>query len=128
MIEKVLCIDDDQITLMLCSYTIKKAGFAELIDTCEDAKKALNYFENLKESEMKSPQLIFLDLNMPGMNGWEFLDVFNRDLRHYFPDTKVVILTSSINPEDKKKSESYQNIIKFIHKPLNTEHLEGLCT
>lgn len=126
MIEKVLCIDDDQITLMLCAYSIKKAEFAKSIETFTDAKGALTYFKNIKESGMESPQLIFLDLNMPGMNGWEFLDAFNHEFSNFFPEIKVVILTSSIDPEDKKKSYSYKNVINFIHKPLNTEHLNGI--
>ena len=75
MLERILCVDDDPITLMLCKKVIEKSTFSKEIDTAVNGEDALKYFDNLITTKAKYPQLIFLDLNMPIMNGWEFLDI-----------------------------------------------------
>ncbi len=79
MLDSILFIDDDPITLMLCKMVIKKTSFSNEIATSKNGEEALQYFNLLKQLDhnnefKKQPQLIFLDLNMPVMNGWEFLD------------------------------------------------------
>ena len=82
MLDSILFIDDDPITLMLCKMVTKKASFSNEIATSKNGEEALQYFNTLKEigpnNELKKqPQLIFLDLNMPVMGGWEFLESFS---------------------------------------------------
>ena len=73
------------------------------------------------------PQLIFLDLNMPIMNGWEFLDVFSQEnYKSTFFDTKVIILSSTIDPSDYQKAKGYQMVSHFLSKPITVEMLENL--
>ena len=83
MLETVLCVDDDPITLMLCKKVIMKSNFSKNIYSAINGEDALKFFDNLinkQDSEIKDfPQLIFLDLNMPVMNGWEFLSVFSKN-------------------------------------------------
>ena len=109
MIKKLLCIDDDVTTLMLIKMVTEKASFAKDVVTASNGKEALEYYHDLlKQPSGKQadyPQLIFLDLNMPVMNGWEFLDEFVRSIYPHFPETKVVILSSSANPVDKEKAK-----------------------
>ena len=105
MLEKVLCIDDDQITLKLCDMIIKRHGFAKEVLTANNGKDGLswfsNYFKLKKAGENPTPpQLIFLDLNMPVMNGWDFLEDYLMKYADRIPETKVVILSSTVNPED----------------------------
>ena len=130
MIKKLLCIDDDSTTLMLIKMVTEKAAFAKEVITAMNGKEALEYYQNLLgESEEKKaayPQLIFLDLNMPVMNGWEFLDEFVATLLPHFPDTKVVILSSSANPVDKEKAKLYPIIIGYISKPITADLLKML--
>ena len=133
MLETILCVDDDSITLMLCKKVIMKANFSKNIDTAVNGEDALKYFDNLIiESDANNnnyPQLIFLDLNMPVMNGWEFLDIFSKNqyLKH-FSGTKVIVLSSTIDPDDVKKSKQYSMVIEFLSKPITTEILELLKT
>ncbi|MCW3109513.1 MAG: response regulator [Segetibacter sp.] len=131
MINKVLCIDDDQITLVLCDMVIKKAGFAEEVITAKNGREGLAWFsayfsKNNKEPKQDPPQLIFLDLNMPVMNGWDFLEDYLMKYADRLPQTKVVIVSSTVNPEDFSRSNRYEIVIDFINKPLTTEGLEDL--
>lgn len=130
MIKRLLCIDDDKTTLMLIKMVIEKASFAKEVVTAMNGKEALEFYHNLlKEPADKKadyPRLIFLDLNMPIMGGWEFLDEFVSNLLPQFPDTKVVILSSSANPVDKEKAKQYNSIIGYISKPITADLLKML--
>ena len=127
MMTKILCVDDDPITLMLYKMVIRKAEFAQQIETARNGEEALAYFENGLLTNFKEdyPKLIFLDLNMPVMGGWEFLDHFN-DKYHSFVDTKVIVLSSTIDPTDIDKAKTYPMVIDFQSKPISKEMLANL--
>jgi CheY-like chemotaxis protein len=131
MFDKILFVDDDPITLMLCKKVIAKSSFANEIATAQDGEEALKYFNTLKYDSTKKitdkiPQLIFLDLNMPVMGGWEFLDHFTSDAYDEFSETKVIILSSTIDPEDLERAKKHPVIIDFLSKPITTSMLEYL--
>jgi CheY-like chemotaxis protein len=131
MVNQVLCIDDDQITLVLCDMVIKKAGFAKDVITARNGKEGLSWFSGYFSKsnagfKQDPPQIIFLDLNMPVMNGWDFLEDYIMKYSDRIPDTKVVILSSTVNPEDFMRANRYDLVIDFINKPLTIEGLTGL--
>ena len=131
MLDQILCVDDDPITLMLCKKVIIKSSFSNEIITSQNGEEALNYFNTIKHSNNKNkpipqPQLIFLDLNMPVMGGWEFLDCFNSEEFSEFNSIKVVVLSSTIDPEDFEKSKQYPMVIDFLSKPISQSMLEHL--
>lgn len=130
MLELIMCIDDDPITLMLFKKVVKKASFAKEIINASNGKEAITLINTINSDSIqeKKPQLIFLDLNMPVMGGWEFLDLFNDSNYFNLNNTKVIILTSTIDPEDIKKSKSYPNVIEFLSKPITVEMLDYLNT
>ena len=131
MMELIMCIDDDPITLMLFKKVVQKASFSEEIITAsngQDAITQINTINNDISNQKKKPQLIFLDLNMPVMGGWEFIDLFNSSYSLNLNNTKIIILTSTIDPEDIKKSKSYPNVIEFLPKPITIEMLNHLKT
>ncbi|WP_447637759.1 response regulator [Flavobacterium microcysteis] len=128
MLHKILCVDDDPITLMLYKMVIAKASFTEEIITAKNGQEAMDYYTNLKASnETCCPELIFLDLNMPVMGGWEFLDNFiKKDYQEFNTKTKVIVLSSTIDPTDIEKSKTYPIVIDFLSKPITKEMLEDL--
>lgn len=128
MIKKILCVDDDPITLMLYKMVIAKATLAETVIVAKNGQEALEYYESKKtEEENEYPELIFLDLNMPIMGGWEFLDNFTEKRFSPINDkTKIIVLSSTIDPKDIEKVKNYPIIIDFISKPVTKEMLEKL--
>ncbi|MFI2742131.1 response regulator [Zhouia sp. PK063] len=121
-LQTVLCVDDDAITLFLFKALVQKTNFAAKVITSKNGSEAIDYLINHLHKEQELPEYIFLDLNMPEMNGWEFLDAFQQ-LQFANTTPKVIILTSSINIEDKKKAASYSIVEQYIEKPLRANHL-----
>jgi CheY-like chemotaxis protein len=128
MLDTILCVDDDPITLMLCKMVINKASFSNEIITAKNGEEALNYFKTFLDKQSKKPQLIFLDLNMPVMGGWEFLDCFSTSEYSEYNTTKVIILSSTIDPEDIEKAKKYPMVLDFLSKPISKEMLEYVKT
>jgi CheY-like chemotaxis protein len=128
MLSKILFVDDDPITLMLCKKVIEKAEFSKEIITASNGEDALKYFDTIKtNNEDNFPQLMFLDLNMPIMGGWEFLDAFtDENYTSFFPKLKVIVLSSTIDPKDIEKSRSYPMVINFLSKPITKEMLQSI--
>jgi CheY-like chemotaxis protein len=124
----LLCVDDDSITIMLSKMVLTRAAYAKEIATAQNGEEALLYLDNLIAANTSIiPGLIFLDLNMPIMGGWEFLDAFSEaKYREAFPDCKVIVLSSTIDPKDIEKSKSYAMVLDFMPKPISKELLEAV--
>lgn len=124
MINKLRCIlliDDTDATNFINKILINKANCSEKIIALESGKNAIDYLTSLNDKKQLLPELIFLDLNMPAMNGWEFLNEYRKKIRKEESKVKIVILTTSQNPEDKEKSKTYKEINGFEEKPLTLE-------
>jgi CheY-like chemotaxis protein len=129
MIPLVLSVDDDKVTQMLNQMIFKRAGFSAASVTCMNGKEALQFFEKKAAEAMlvaDIPIIVFLDLNMPITDGWEFLENFTAQYASIFPATKVVILSSTVNPLEREKALTNKIVIEFLCKPLTLEMLATL--
>ena len=131
MLDKILCVDDDPITLMLCRKVVERVGFAKEIITAKHGLEAIEYFDNLfEESKVNDsivyPKLVLLDLNMPVLDGWEFLEQLLLLPDFHSLKCKVIMLSSSIDIADIQKSVSYSLITNFISKPLTHDKLRAI--
>jgi len=116
-IHSVWFIDDDPINNILNRSLMDDHFPGVQLAIFQDARQALSELENAK---MQAPDLIFLDLNMPGFNGWDFMEVFTACSY----TAKVFILTSSIDPEDRDAAQFENNIKGFYSKPLLPEMIQ----
>jgi CheY-like chemotaxis protein len=129
MIQIAMCIDDDPIVLMLNDLILKEQSFCANLIKYDKAESALEYFENqskLSATEQSLPALLFLDINMPVMDGWEFLEIFTSRFKMFHDFTKVIILSSSVNPADFEMAENHPLVIGFMPKPLGEQELISL--
>ena len=131
MLDKILCVDDDPITLMLCRKVVERVEFAKEIITVNNGEEAIQYFDTLYEekknnSDIVYPKLVLLDLNMPVLDGWEFLESYmTKDYQNIFDLTRFIVLSSSIDPYDINRAKTYP-VIGFLSKPVTKEMLENL--
>jgi len=122
----ILLIDDDAVSNMINTKIIKK-NFNISVSAQTSAKDALNQFKQwIENSQGQLPDTIFLDVNMPVMDGWDFLDEFEKFPESVLSGCKVYMLTSSIDVEDIEKSKRYKTVHEFISKPLTPEKLKML--
>ncbi|TAG31810.1 MAG: response regulator [Sphingobacteriia bacterium] len=130
MINKILCVDDDSISLTISKLLLKRNGFADEVITAVDGSDAIDYFKELFASSTNpiddAPTLILLDINMPVMNGWDFLEAYIPEFASKLPNTRVIILSSTIDPEDFSRAKKFPVVAQFVSKPLSVENLAEL--
>ncbi len=122
----ILLIDDDAVSNMINTKIIKK-NFDFTVNAFTNAKVALDQLMHwTKSANGESPQIIFLDINMPLMDGWEFLEEYQKFPESLLSICKVYMLTSSIDLDDIEKAKTYPLVSDFISKPLTSEKLRNL--
>jgi CheY-like chemotaxis protein len=119
----LLLVDDDAVVQLLHTITLKSNGFHNNPVLCNNGKEALTHITENKLSNKK--YLIFLDINMPVMGGWEFLDELSK-YSELMECSKVIIVSSSINTGDKIKAFQYSNVIDYFEKPISESMLDDL--
>lgn len=124
----VLLIDDDEPTNFLNQLVIEKSGYAEQIKTVQSGQEALEYLRHSGPPDNSNPipDLIFLDINMPAMNGWEFLQQYRHLNDEHKGKVMIVMLTTSLFPEDKQLATELPEISGFENKPLTREKLDRI--
>lgn len=115
----VLLVDDSDSTNYVNEKIVKRADITSKVVAKESGMDALEYLKTAGDNEY--PELIFLDINMPGMNGWEFLEAYEKLDKRNNGLLVVVMLTTSLNPDDRTKAVRLGYVGDFINKPLNTD-------
>ncbi len=119
----ILLVDDDHEDCFFHQIVIKKMNITECIEVAKNGLEALEFLQ--KENPLV-PELIFLDINMPKMNGWEFLEQY----KHLDPKRKaritIMMLTTSVNPDDIRKAKEFEDVTGYKTKPLSAEMLNDI--
>ncbi|MFP2996538.1 response regulator [Spongiivirga sp. MCCC 1A20706] len=118
-------IDDDNTYVHLISTLIKMKNLTEELLIFNNGQEAMDYFEKAVENNAIEdlPQVIFLDLNMPVMNGWQFLEQFDKKKCN---NCSLYVVSSSINPNDMNRAKQFPTVKDYITKPLEISTLEAV--
>ena len=117
-------IDDDPIFIYGTKRIMKEVDFSENILVFNNGQEALEGLMQISEAKELMPEVIFLDLNMPIMNGWEFLDEFLIVPNNNLKKTIIYIISSSVDPRDLERVKNYKQVNNYILKPITTADLE----
>ncbi len=131
MLSCVLLVDDDEPTNFLNRVILEEAGCAERIEVAQSGQAALDYLQKAGEPGRRGvlypiPSLIFLDINMPAMDGWEFLNRYDSLRPAQKSGIIIIMLTTSLNPEDELKARTLTAVAGFQGKPLTRMELDDL--
>ncbi|MDT8416111.1 MAG: response regulator [Flavobacteriaceae bacterium] len=117
-------IDDVEMDLYISNYVIERNWERSIVQKFPDGLQAIDYLHQHKGLPEKLPDVILLDINMPRMNGFEFLEAFQ-----HFPDSvlrkcKIFVLSSTFDPLEISKAQNHPSVKSFIEKPISLEKLE----
>lgn len=125
--KNILLIDDDSSSNFFHTRLLtKKTDFTENVMVALDGKQGLEILKKKKEEGGITPDIIFLDINMPVMDGWDFLEEYEKLDAEFKAKTVVIMLTSSLNPDDRDKALSYEDVNAMYNKLLDTTILEDI--
>ncbi len=116
-------IDDDPIIIYGTKRMMQELQFSDRILVFNNGKDAIDAFLDMIRNGEDFPEVIFLDLNMPVMNGWEFLDNFIRLPSINIDQTSINIISSSIDPRDHERVKEYSQVHAYILKPVSQRDL-----
>lgn len=113
--KKILMIDDDDINNYIAEQWIK-TSYEDTVSLMvyPDVEGAIQFLESCPKQDF--PDLITCDLKMPGFDGFEFVEIYEEEFFRRYPDTRIVILSSSIRKDDMEKAKSYASVIDFVPK------------
>jgi CheY-like chemotaxis protein len=124
MLNHLIVVDDNESDLLFTRIVIQKAGIASKVSVFEDARDAIGYLQR----DDHGVDLILLDINMPGMDGFAFLAAFEevRRSRQAAPPV-VVMLTSSPDPRDRERAFAFASVRDYVVKPITVEQAQGFA-
>jgi CheY-like chemotaxis protein len=125
----VMLIDDSEIDNFINQKMIEGFNFSDRIYVHTSSKSALEFLANFERSHLPEeliPEIIFLDINMPIMDGFQFAEEFQKTCPKIYDKVKIVFLTSSLNPVDQKRAMAVRGVYSFLNKPLGKDHLSKL--
>lgn len=125
-LDKILLIDDSEADNFFHKRVIKKADVSTSIIVKYNGQEALDYLTTKEGDKYPQPNLVFLDINMPGMDGWEFLEHYNKLPGEQKADVIICMLTTSIADRDREKSTNYGDLNAYQNKPLTEKKLMEL--
>lgn len=123
----ILLIDDDTPTNYLHKMVIKKSGIETEVQALTSALDALDYLNGAGKfagQEIRLPEMIMLDINMPAMDGWEFLEAYEQLNPEKRAKIIIIMLTTSLNPADRERAAKHKEVVTFLNKPLQPGILE----
>jgi CheY-like chemotaxis protein len=123
-LETILLIEDDDTINFYNEFVIKEMGVSNDVQIAINGRMALDYLDQRVSAGQPLPELIFLDINMPVMNGFEFIEEYER--RGWKEATLIVMLTTSLHPNDVARAKQYESIAEYLHKPLMEDSLKGI--
>lgn len=121
-----MLVDDNEIDNLINQKMIEAASITEYIYTHTGAKSAIEFLRNVEQLDVVDkilPDIIFLDIDMPLMDGFQFLEEFEKLSNVIRKKCKIVMLTSSINPQDFSRSKKYDSVWLYLNKPLSHENI-----
>lgn len=122
----VLLVDDDATFRFIVQTICNKSGLAQVVQESLNGRDAIDYIKENMQEDGNLPDLVLLDLNMPVMDGWEFLDRLPKIVNGRMAELPVVILTSSINTQDRERAQKYPFVKGVFSKPLTAVQLEQM--
>lgn len=118
-LDTVLLVDDDKVTNLMHTRIIRRSALANTVDVATDGVAALDYLQTRLAAGQGCPDLILLDINMPRMNGFEFLENYTAlPEENRCPDTLIVMLSTSVLEADRDRAEAHPDVHAFLDKPL----------
>ena len=118
-----MLIDDEEIDQRHYRRILSRSGVVDEIHSFTMAPDALDFLR----SATRKIDVIFLDINMPRMNGFEFLERASTELGDEFTDVVIIMLTTSLDPKDREKAARYQVVRDFLNKPLSIDHVQQVA-
>jgi CheY-like chemotaxis protein len=127
--QRFIAVDDDPVNNLICKLTIEMVAERPEIHTFTDAAQCFDWIHTTYAMQHDQTQtILLLDINMPVMSGWEFLERFdnlNEDVKRLF---KIFILSSSVDERDKQRSYANKNVNAFMVKPLVKDNVVTILT
>ena len=123
MKKSVWVIDDDDIYQLIIKKLIKRS---DLFEKQHYFKSAAQVIKDLEDSKLEIPDLILLDINMPQLDGWQFIEKLRTFEKSLLSKTAIYIVSSSIAYSDKERAERYEEILGFLSKPVTVKDLKRI--
>jgi CheY-like chemotaxis protein len=117
MSKKVAIVDDDEIFQFTTKIKFEKLGLVEDVMIFNDGEEAMQFIQSGNKEDM--PEILLLDINMPIVDGWDFLELFEKVPKEKQQMMEILMLSSSINPDDVKRAEANAYVVDYITKPIS---------